>query len=102
MTELLFKPRDAARLLGVSYPALKQWVYKRKLRTVKTPGGHHRIPQSEVDRLLYRAHKKLGPDGTHWLPAQQWPESTNGTDCGCPHQRAGRPGGDFDWRTEHF
>jgi molybdopterin-binding protein len=62
MAEMLFKPRDAARLLGVSYPALKQWVYKRKLRTVKTPGGHHRIPQSEVDRLLYRAHRKPGPE----------------------------------------
>jgi molybdopterin-binding protein len=61
MTELLFTPRDAARLLGVSYPALKQWVYKRKLRSVKTPGGHHRIPQSEVDRLLHRAEKKPGP-----------------------------------------
>ena len=25
-----------------------------KLRAVKTAGGHHRIPQTEVDRLLYR------------------------------------------------
>jgi molybdopterin-binding protein len=40
---------------------LKQWVYKRKLHTVKTPGGHHRIPQSEVDRLLHRAQKRPGP-----------------------------------------
>jgi molybdopterin-binding protein len=62
MSEILFKPRDAAHLLGVSYPALKQWVYKRKLQTVKTPGGHHRIPQSEVDRLLHRAQKKAGPE----------------------------------------
>jgi molybdopterin-binding protein len=61
MAEILFKPRDAAHLLGVSYPALKQWVYKRKLHTVKTPGGHHRIPQSEVDRLLHRAQKRPGP-----------------------------------------
>lgn len=60
MSDLLFKPRDAAQLLGVSYPTLKQWVYKRKLRTVKTPGGHHRIPQSEVDRLLHRAQRKSG------------------------------------------
>ena len=59
---MLFKPRDAAQLLGVSYPTLKQWVYKRKLRSVTTPGGHHRIPQSEVDRLLHRAEKKPGPE----------------------------------------
>ena len=62
MAEILFKPRDAAHLLGVSYPALKQWVYKRKLQTVKTPGGHHRIPQSEMDRLLHRAQKRPGPE----------------------------------------
>jgi len=61
MTELLFKPRDASHLLGVSFPALKQWAYKGKLRTVKTPGGHHRIPQSEIDRLLHRANKRPGP-----------------------------------------
>ena len=62
MAEMLFTPRDAAQMLGVSYPALKQWVYKRKLHTIKTPGGHHRIPQSEIDRLLHRAQKKPGPE----------------------------------------
>lgn len=45
-------------MLGVSYPTLKQWIYKRKIRTVKTAGGHHRIPESEVDRFLYRATER--------------------------------------------
>ncbi len=44
----------AARQLGVSYPTLKQWIYRRKIRSVKTPGGHHRIPGVEIDRLLFR------------------------------------------------
>ncbi|MGH9556229.1 MAG: TOBE domain-containing protein [Terriglobales bacterium] len=57
----LVGPRDAARMLGISYPTLKQWIYKRKLRTVKTAGGHHRVPQSELDRYLHRAGKKPGP-----------------------------------------
>ncbi len=48
-------------MLGVSYPTLKQWIYKRKLRTVKTAGGHHRVPQSELDRYLHRAGQKPGP-----------------------------------------
>lgn len=48
----LIPVRDACKILGVSYPALKQWIYKRKIKTVKTPGGHHRIPQTEIDRLL--------------------------------------------------
>jgi molybdopterin-binding protein len=51
----LFTPREAAQVLGVSYPTLKQWIYKKKIRTVKTAGGHHRIPEKEVDRFLYRA-----------------------------------------------
>lgn len=47
-------PREAALQLRISFPTLKQWIYNRKIRSVKTPGGHHRIPQGEVDRLLYR------------------------------------------------
>jgi molybdopterin-binding protein len=41
----------AARALGVSYSTLKQWIYGKKIRSVRTPGGHHRIPRSEVARL---------------------------------------------------
>jgi molybdopterin-binding protein len=52
--ETLHSPRDAARILGISYPALKQWIYKGKIQTSKTAGGHHRIPQSEIDRFLPR------------------------------------------------
>ncbi|MGB8542001.1 MAG: helix-turn-helix transcriptional regulator [Candidatus Acidiferrales bacterium] len=50
----LFTPREAAQVLGISYPTLKQWIYKRKIKTVKTAGGHHRVPEKEVDRFLYR------------------------------------------------
>jgi molybdopterin-binding protein len=48
----LYSLRDACKVLGVSYPALKQWIYKGKIKTVKTPGGHHRVPEAEIDRLL--------------------------------------------------
>jgi len=48
------KLRDAAVQLGISFPTIKQWIYKKKIRSVRTAGGHHRIPQTEVDRLLYR------------------------------------------------
>ncbi|MGC2697399.1 MAG: helix-turn-helix transcriptional regulator [Candidatus Angelobacter sp.] len=48
----LYPVRDACKVLGVSYPTLKQWIYKDKIKTVKTQGGHHRIPESEIDRLL--------------------------------------------------
>lgn len=51
--ELLRLP-EAARQLGVSYPTLKQWIYQKKIRSVRTPGGHHRIPRLEIDRLFYQ------------------------------------------------
>lgn len=52
--EILLTPREAAQILAVSYPTLKQWIYHGKLRTVKTAGGHHRVPESEIDRYLSR------------------------------------------------
>ena len=44
-------PAEAAKALGVSYPTIKQWIYKKRIRSVVTPGGHHRIPRSELTRL---------------------------------------------------
>jgi len=52
--EEMLSPREAALELRVSFPTIKQWIYAGKLRSVRTPGGHHRIPRKEVDRLLYR------------------------------------------------
>lgn len=48
----LLTAREAADRLGVSYSTLKQWIYRGQLRTTRTAGGHHRIQDSEVDRLL--------------------------------------------------
>jgi molybdopterin-binding protein len=56
--EGLLQLRDAALQLGVSFPTIKQWIYKKKIRSAQTAGGHHRIPQSEVDRLLFRTRGK--------------------------------------------
>jgi molybdopterin-binding protein len=57
-TAKLFTPRDAAQVLGISYPTLKRWIYEKKIRSVKTAGGHHRIPEKEVDRFLHRANER--------------------------------------------
>jgi molybdopterin-binding protein len=56
--EVLLKLRDAALQLGISFPTIKQWIYKKKIRSIRTAGGHHRIPESEVDRLLFRTRGK--------------------------------------------
>ena len=47
----LLKLPEAAELLNISYPTIKQWIYKGRIRSVQGPGGHHRIPRSEIDRL---------------------------------------------------
>jgi molybdopterin-binding protein len=44
-------PTEAAKALGVSYPTIKQWIYRKRIRSTVTPGGHHRIPRSELTRL---------------------------------------------------
>ena len=49
---VLLKPREAAVALGISYPTIKQWILAGKLKTIKTPGGHHRIPQSALTPML--------------------------------------------------
>ncbi len=54
--------REAAVCLGVGYSTLKQWIYKGSVRTVRTKGGHHRISDTEIDRLL--AHQ--GSARTKW------------------------------------
>ena len=48
----LLKPREAAAMLGISYPTVKQWILSGKLPTVQTPGGHHRIDQSALKPFL--------------------------------------------------
>jgi molybdopterin-binding protein len=45
-------PREAARRLGIGYSTLKQWIYQGSVRTTRTRGGHHRIQETEVERLL--------------------------------------------------
>jgi excisionase family DNA binding protein len=49
----LYTPRVAAERLGISYPTIKQWLYRGKLRAVKTPGGHYRIHEREIQSLLH-------------------------------------------------
>jgi molybdopterin-binding protein len=60
--EEMLKPREAILQLGISFPTIKQWIYARKIKSVRTPGGHHRIPQSEIDRLLFRTRGKTAPE----------------------------------------
>src|SRR5438105_5679658 len=48
----LLTVRQAAERLGIGYSTLKHWIYEGRVRTRVTSGGHHRIVDAEVDRLL--------------------------------------------------
>ena len=50
----LLTVRAAAARLGVGYSTFKRWIHTGRVRTTRTEGGHHRISDSEVDRLLAR------------------------------------------------
>jgi molybdopterin-binding protein len=48
----LITVRAAAAKLGVSYSTLKRWITTGRVRTTVTSGGHHRIADAEIDRLI--------------------------------------------------
>lgn len=54
----MLTPREAARLLGVSYPTIKQWILSGKLKTVQTPGGHHRLTETALKPFLAKDSTK--------------------------------------------
>ena len=49
--------RQAAERLGIGYSTLKHWIYRGTVRTTRTAGGHHRIAETEVERLLARTDR---------------------------------------------
>jgi molybdopterin-binding protein len=54
----LLTPREASRMLGISYPTIKKWILDGKLKTVRTPGGHHRLSEAGLRPFLEADGKK--------------------------------------------
>jgi molybdopterin-binding protein len=61
----LLTVRAAAARLGVAYSTLKRWVHTGVVRTTRTEGGHHRISDAEIDRLLARPSFTGASDAGH-------------------------------------
>jgi len=57
----LLTPREAAAKLGISYPAVKHWILAGRIKTAKTPGGHHRIPLESLDEFVPASAKGSSP-----------------------------------------
>jgi molybdopterin-binding protein len=54
----MLTPREAARLIGISYPTIKQWILGGKLKTVQTAGGHHRVSETALKPFLAKDKAK--------------------------------------------
>ena len=48
----MLTPREASRILGISYPTIKKWILSGKLKTFKRPGGHHRVAFGSLKPFL--------------------------------------------------
>jgi molybdopterin-binding protein len=66
--------RTAAERLGVAYSTLKRWVHTGRVRTTRTEGGHHRVPEAELERLLARQQ----PDDRRTVRAADPDETLDG------------------------
>jgi excisionase family DNA binding protein len=54
MSELFFSLKAAAKLLGVHPVTLRRWAERGKIKANRTPGGHRRFTEAEINRLLQK------------------------------------------------
>ena len=66
----LLTVRAAAGRLGVGYSTLKRWIGSGAVRSIRTEGGHHRVSDAEVERLLARQQPDDAP-GRRKAPADE-------------------------------
>jgi len=48
----MLTPREASRILGISYPTIKNWILSGRVKTITTPGGHHRLSFASLKPFL--------------------------------------------------
>jgi molybdopterin-binding protein len=58
----LLTAREASRMLGISYPTIKKWILEGKIKTVRTPGGHHRLSRASLQPFLQADSARPEPD----------------------------------------
>jgi putative resolvase len=54
MDEELLRPKDVARIFGISVKTLWRWQRKGIIKAVRLPTGKLRYPRGEVERLWRR------------------------------------------------
>ena len=64
----LVSPKQVAQAIGVSESSLKRWCDRGLIPTVRTPGGHRRLPISGVLAYLRNAKQALARPDLLGLP----------------------------------
>src|SRR5262245_53463678 len=62
-------PKQVARAIGVSEASLKRWCDKGLIETVRTAGGHRRLPLASVVRFIRTSGHQLVRPEILGLPA---------------------------------
>jgi len=52
MASKLLRIKDAAERLGLREKTLRNWIYERKIDSVKILGGNVRIAESTIDNII--------------------------------------------------
>lgn len=48
----LYTSKQAGEFLSVNDSSVRRWVREGKINAIKTPGGHNRITETEVQKIL--------------------------------------------------
>lgn len=51
-TQVFLTSSQAADYLNISLSTLKKFIQQKRLKTLKTPGGHHRIRKSDLLAIM--------------------------------------------------
>ena len=59
--ERLLTPGQVARMFHVDRQTVTRWAAAGRLGSIRTPGGHHRFRESEVNGLLAEGAQQVPP-----------------------------------------
>jgi excisionase family DNA binding protein len=62
----LITTTEAADLAGVGVSSIKRWADQKKIRSVRTPGGHRRVHRSDIVRFLLEKGEGDGGPTAAW------------------------------------
>ncbi len=59
---LFYTTTEAAKILRVSTQTVRNYIYSGKIKSYRTPGGHHRVSKEDLQRLgfLKRTERTRG------------------------------------------